>query len=354
MASSAGSVLSAAAAAGDGAPAAAGDLPVAAAAAGGDAGGVGEEGKGDDGRPPAVWDYEAICRFLEIKNPQENPENLAAIPDDVPTPRRWLNAEPKDPVKARWRWKLTTKFRERFDIPRILEIPHTKYELIKPHFNCYYYNKAKNGCPIFIDGPGEHDLDRMKELGVTEGDVIFHYMWMTEYLWQRIGDPADDELKTVTIYNLKGLGVFTFKGQLKACITRVMKIMEQHYPEKTHKIFITNGPGWFNWIAWPIIRTLANKQTLDKIKNFSTPNAAFQAAVGEVIDLANLPKLFGGTSDAGLEDSPEEIAMREFAYKVCADQGAAMLPHPTEHARYMALMEKKNAEAGGGGEQAKA
>ena len=42
-----------------------------------------------------------------------------------------------------------------------------------------------------------------------------------------------------------------FFGEKKKLLSKTMKIMEQHYPERTFKIKILNAPGWFNWIAWP-------------------------------------------------------------------------------------------------------
>ena len=55
--------------------------------------------------------------------------------------------------------------------------------------------------------------------------------------------------------------------------------MEQHYPERTFKIKILNAPGWFNWIAWPIVTKLANAATLSKGK-YSKANAVPQNVAG--------------------------------------------------------------------------
>eukprot|EP00947_MAST-08B_sp_MAST-8B-sp1_P006408 g6408.t1 len=186
-------------------------------------------------------------------------------------------------------------------------------------------------CPIYVDGPGGNDLDRLLELGVTEGDLIFHYIWITEYLWKHIC--PDDRGQCFTINNMEGLGISTFQGKKKRAILRIMKLMEAHYPERSFKIFIVNGPWWFTNMAWPIVKRLANKQTLDKIKNFSKPNESFRAEISKHVDTARLPKKFMGTCDLALIDSPQETAMRKLAYGICKEKGVEMERHPTEHDR---------------------
>ena len=57
----------------------------------------------------------------------------------------------------------------------------------------------------------------------------------------------------ITVYNCLGLDKSLFFGEKKKLLSKTMKIMEQHYPERTFKIKILNAPGWFNWIAWPIV-----------------------------------------------------------------------------------------------------
>ena len=259
----------------------------------------------DEGRGPARWDYAKMCLAMELKNPEKNPENLYPFGEDMPTPQRWLNCEPKDEEKARWRWKLTTQFRKDHNFDRILEIPHTKFELIRPHFNCFYYHRAQNGAPVWIDCPAGSDLEVMEKLGVSEGDLIFHYIWITEFLWKFIS-PGDLD-RCLTIYNLEGLGVTTFKGKKKKVITRIMKLFGDHYPERTFKLYITNGPWWFNSMVWPVVKRLANKQTLDKIKNFSTPDKKFVAAISNEVDLNLIPPQFGGTCEVDMRASPVRI-----------------------------------------------
>ena len=68
------------------------------------------------------------------------------------------------------------------------------------------------------------------------------------------------------MYNCLGLDKSLFFGEKKKLLSKTMKIMEQHYPERTFKIKILNAPGWFNWIAWPIVTKLANAATLSKGK----------------------------------------------------------------------------------------
>ena len=105
---------------------------------------------------------------------------------------------------------MTTKFRETHHFDRLLEIPHVKYELIRPYFKSYYYNNAKNGSIVYVDCPGRTDLNAMERVGVSEGDLIFHYMWITEFLWMCV----DPMVSTGSVWSARGTGA----GPLQASV----------------------------------------------------------------------------------------------------------------------------------------
>jgi hypothetical protein len=280
-----------------------------------------EEAKGE-------WDFDQMVARLE-KKPADNlanPDLLADVGPEVETPQRFLNCEKDDPALARLRWRHTTWFRKKFGYLTILDKPHPLFHVIKKYWPNYYYGQDRTGShPVFFDKPAGVDLKSLYKLGITDADLCYHYVWITEFCYNHLCKPEDDLASCITVYNMEGLDSSLVMGSKKKFIMKTMKIFEQHYPERTHKMYILNAPGWFNWLAWPIVKTLANEQTLEKIKCFSSGGAKFMKSISKLCDPAKLPVSFGGESCAPMDQSPSELQMRALAIKVCADHGVKMI-----------------------------
>ena len=280
-----------------------------------------EEAKGE-------WDFERMMNMLGNKASSnlENPELLEDVPPEKETPQRFLNAEKDDPALARLRWRHTTWFRKKFGYNSVLDKPHPLFDVIKKYWPNYYYGKDRTGAhPVFFDKPSGVDLKKLYSLGITDSDLCYHYVWITEFCYKHLCANANDMASCITVYNMDGLDMSLLKGSKKKLITKTMKIFEQHYPERTFKVYILNAPGWFNWVAWPLVKQLANEQTLEKVKCFSTGGPKFMKSISTLVDPETLPLSFGGESAAPMNSSPSEIKMREFAHKVCADHGVKMI-----------------------------
>ncbi len=284
-----------------------------------------------------VWNWEAVKASLAVKDPLEQPHLLMNVPVDKETPPRFLRMgkDGKQDAKfSRKRWRYTSKWRQTHSIDRLLEIPHVKYDVIKPYYNCYYYGwtrevnqlaSVSKRCDIFIDQPGGVDVKQLEKAGCSMSDLVFHYIWITEYLWQKM-HKGDDDAMGVTIYDLSKVSLSLTRGQMKELITASMKLFEQHYPERTYRIYIVNGPWWFNRVVWPIAKSIADAQTLEKIFSFPSPHdEKFKESISEIMDLSDLPEDFGGTNPTPLDQSKEEIEMGRFARRVCKDMGVEML-----------------------------
>jgi hypothetical protein len=293
-----------------------------------DAGAIARHNEAKMDEAKGEWDFEQMVARLE-KKPSENranPDLLADVGPEVETPQRFLNCEKDDPALARLRWRHTTWFRKKFGYTTILDKPHPLFHVIKKYWPNYYYGQDRTGShPVFFDKPAGVDLKSLYKLGITDADLCYHYVWITEFCYNHLCKPEDDLASCITVYNMEGLDSSLIMGSKKKFIMKTMKIFEQHYPERTHKMYILNAPGWFNWLAWPIIKSLANEQTLEKIKCFSTGGAKFMKSISQLCDPTMLPVSFGGESDAPMDQSPSELRMRELAEKVCADHGVQMI-----------------------------
>ncbi len=271
---------------------------------------------------PPIFDADKILESLH--DDREDPENQARISVNIPTPQRWLNCEPGDPRLARVRWKFTSKWREEQCIDRILEIPHTKYERMKPIFQNFYFSVDKSGIhPVYIERPAQLEIGNLKKAGLSIGDFIFHYLWITEYIWE-VKFQGDENAKTLQILDLKGLSISLVRGKTFEVIKKMIKLFGMHWPERSFKAFIVNAPFWFNSI-WGIIRNFLNKRTVEKFRVFSSStDSKFHKELLNYVDAENLPERYGGTNPCKLAESPLELEMKAYAHSVVKKNNMAM------------------------------
>ena len=129
------------------------------------------------------------------------------------------------------------------------------------------------------------------------------FLSVLEYCYKYLADNTGDMASCMTVYDLKGLDKSLFFGAKKALLKKTMKIMEQHYPERSHKMYILNGPGWFNWLAWPMATQMASQQTLEKVKNFGSNFEKFTEDLVKYVDKDQIPEHFGGSNPLPLAQS---------------------------------------------------
>jgi hypothetical protein len=263
---------------------------------------------------PAMFDSAKLLSSMELDMHDEM--LYADIPLSTPTPQRWLNAEKDDPAFARRRWRFTTKWREDYGVDRILEIPHVNFDRMKPIFqNCYFAIGKSGRCPLYIEMPAKLDISNLPKCDLTLDDFVFHYIWISEYIYEQKFNGSDD-CRSLTLYDLEGVGISTVRGKTMDMVKKMMKIMGTHYPERTQRAFICNGPWWFNSV-WSMIKAFADPVTVSKFLVFpKNTDKKFQAALQEVVDIDNIPKRFGGTDERRYLHSDLEVEMRDFARKV--------------------------------------
>ena len=184
---------------------------------------------------------------------------------------------------------------------QILDRPHPLYNVIKKHWDSNYFGTDKSGKhPVYYDRPAGVNMKRMRELGITDADLCYHFVWISEYCYKYIANDVDNMSSCITVYNLKGMDRSLFYGAKKALLQKTMKIMEQHYPERTWKILILNGPVWFDWLAWPMAKKMASQQTLDKVKNFGNNFIKFSDYLKNYVKGTEIPEIFGGDNPTSL------------------------------------------------------
>ena len=126
--------------------------------------------------------------------------------------------------------------------------------------------------------------------------------------------------------DLEDVSMSTVRGKSMEIIKKMMKIFGTHYPERTEKAFICNGPWWFNSV-YTVVKVIMNKNTVAKFNVFSSNKSKSLAdALKEYVDEDKIPIKYGGTSAGSMLDAPVEKQMRAFAHAVVKKCGLQMAP----------------------------
>jgi hypothetical protein len=237
-----------------------------------------------------------------------------------PAFQRFLNGEKGNMDKALQRWVDTCKWREEGKVDKYLDEPHPWFDVIKKYVPNYYYGVSKLGHPVYIDCPGGVRLKALKKAGVELVDLLFHFVFMTEFSWT-ILEPSELG-RTVTILDLEGIGMFDFAGDVVNFVRKSIAISGAHYPERAHKIFIINSPSYFTGI-WAVIKGWLDENTRQKIFILGTL-PKFKDKLLEVVDADQLPEKYGGTNKAPLGGSYEERLLESHVCRVLLEKGVPM------------------------------
>jgi hypothetical protein len=92
---------------------------------------------------------------------------------------------------------------------------------------------------------------------------------------------------------------------------RTIATANQHYPERSHVIFVVNAPSWSSFV-WRLLSPFVHPNTQKKVKILSKKETL--AGLQEHLDISQIPEYYGGQLDFGGPDScrfksPESLAM---------------------------------------------
>lgn len=94
---------------------------------------------------------------------------------------------------------------------QILEEPQPYFEIIKRHYPHFLHRRARNGCPVWIELPTRINLPAIRASGVSDEALRRHYVFVTEYLWGAV-EPDFDAGQVVTVLDVQGLGMRDLAG----------------------------------------------------------------------------------------------------------------------------------------------
>ena len=184
------------------------------------------------------------------------------------------------------------------------EVDMKKYDNLKIWAENGYHFTDKHGRPVYID---LIDSLRTKEIfeNYTDPSLTLYYVQSYERLVNIILPECSRLMnkrieQTLTIVDLGSVNIFKlFVGKVKAFVNIASEIGQNYYPELLGSMYIVNAGMLFSGI-WMLIKQGLDTKTQNKI-NIVSGNG--RKELQKVIDLDNLPKHFGGTSENKINEN---------------------------------------------------
>eukprot|EP00752_Nemacystus_decipiens_P005109 g4634.t1 len=262
-------------------------------------------------------------RMSEAERASEDIDTLFYPPPSgsslEPMPHRFLLAESMDVAKAWARWEMTLEWRKETNADNILNKPHPKFALIKSKYAHCFHLPDKGGRVTYYERPGMSDFGEMRKVGITKAELLDHYVYCMEYLWQVL-QPRQSQRITIII-DLAGVKFRDLVGESLAFLKTSVGMMSRHYPQRSFKIMILNAPSFFNSV-FALVKPMLNEATKKKIDLLPVANVGQEMM--KVIPAEHLPAHYGGMGQAALGESPAERALREHVEKVLEANGQIM------------------------------
>ncbi|CAN0099974.1 unnamed protein product [Pylaiella littoralis] len=270
------------------------------------------------------WDgrrlSEAAGSTEDIDNLYYPPPSGSTLP---PMPHRFLLAESMDVAKAWARWEATIAWRKESGADNILNKPHPRFSLIKSKYAHCFHLTDGGGRVTYYERPGMSEIADLKRLGISKADLLDHYVYCMEYLWQVL-QPRQSQRITIII-DLAGVKFRDLVGESLAFLKTSVGMMSKHYPQRSFKIMILNAPSFFNSV-FALVKPMLNEATKKKIDLLPVANAG--AEMLKVIPAEHLPVRYGGTGEEALGESPAERSMLAHVQKVLEENGQMMEKPP--------------------------
>jgi len=232
-------------------------------------------------------------------------------------PITFILAEFGDVEAGRARWHKTLAWRAEVGADIALKKPHTKFEIFKRCYPSYFYGRDRVGNFLYIERIGLVDVEGMRRNGIAFDDLLWHYMYMMEYIWTVIAPSYDDRM--TVILDIEFVKLRDFAGETLQFVKSAVGMNSTHYPQRSHKVFIINAPRWFS-IVWNVVKNLLHEVTRQKV---SILDSNYKDALLETIAPDNLPSIYGGTGPEPTETNFEN-EFKDFVYGKVRENGLEM------------------------------
>eukprot|EP00619_Florenciella_sp_RCC1007_P013275 CAMPEP_0205913912 /NCGR_PEP_ID=MMETSP1325-20131115/6873_1 /ASSEMBLY_ACC=CAM_ASM_000708 /TAXON_ID=236786 /ORGANISM="Florenciella sp., Strain RCC1007" /LENGTH=322 /DNA_ID=CAMNT_0053280873 /DNA_START=17 /DNA_END=985 /DNA_ORIENTATION=- len=273
--------------------------------------------------------HKPTCRFIMTLRAyswgdlaQDEPKEKAKV--ELKCPVRFFRMTRGDMEAANMFWNKTIEFRTETQPEQWLGKPRPGFKLIKQQFTHFYHKRDKQGRMVYYEALNSprNAFKELKTHGIGVDDVVQHMTFMTEFTHRVLNDDYDEvgkePLKTgqlIKIVDIQSLGLGDVGGDVSQYFNKI-GALGKNYPERIDKILVINVPAGFGMI-WKIVAPMLDRNVRERISIF---RADYKAAMQELIDIENIPAIYGGTCDCGGEgcrfNSPEEVKMLDAVEKL--------------------------------------
>lgn len=213
-------------------------------------------------------------------------------PDGIPA--RYLKMQNGHRDRAALAVESTLQWRAEHDIDRLLLTPQTKFDVCKHVFPHAFLGRDKDNHVVFLQRPALIDLQRGKKNKLTNDELLLHYVYVNEYLWQIL--EATEPLGTmISLLDLTGLDFSVLKKrELIGFVKKFVSTMDSHFPQRSHKTLILNAPKWFNAL-FKMFSPLLRESTKAKIEIHSRgkkQDEALRRTLGDAVAKLLPPSLW--------------------------------------------------------------
>jgi CRAL/TRIO domain len=196
---------------------------------------------------------------------QEN-DGSESDPDGIP--RRYLKMQNHKRDHAKKALEATVEWRKEHDVDTILARPHPKFDICKDVFPHYFCGRDDSNHVILLQRPGLINLPLAHANGLTGDELLFHYVYEMEHLWQIMERDNPDATMT-SVIDLTGLNISVLRqAELLAVAKKFVATMDAHFPQRSHRTYLINAPKWFGAI-YKLISPLLRESTKEKIQIYA-------------------------------------------------------------------------------------
>ena len=270
----------------------------------------------------------AIYRSGRVVYPNGEPSHVPPHQSRSVVPQSYIETfSSSDPThsKAKAKWEESQKWREEQKVWRIHSTPHSHFAEIKKAYPHFVHGFSKAGYIIVYEQPGKMELKGLFRSGCTVDDMIHHYVYLMEYIGNVLSeDPQIVEARRrwcnengksepehwgiMVVMDVSGAGPSMLSGDVLRYLKRAGDTNSAHYPSTIKRAFVVNSPFYLAGI-FSGIRNILPESVHVELLGGSTQIQHLT----EFIDLDQIPKEYGGTSQYALDKHPFEIGMVKLA-----------------------------------------
>ena len=203
----------------------------------------------------------------------------------------------------------------------ILRRPQPAFTVMKRHYPHGLPGwSRKKDCLVELEcmGTWPRAYDLIAAEGVTEKEMLEHLLFTYQYAFAKVDARPLPDGKTVKIVDLDGLTMGDLRSPGFKLIAQVGAMLSMNYPQRLHRCFLINAPGWWA-VAWKLISPIVPAKVRAQMSLFSK-NDKEQAlkSMLEWIDEDVIPVAYGGKNMLPLCQCSLEVAMARFVGKLNA------------------------------------